>query len=57
MTKNQDSVRKAIKAVRGGMAVLAAATKHGLTRNQLRYYLQKADAERARFRNALREEN
>ena len=57
MTKDHDSIKKAVKAVRAGMGVRTAATKYGLTRDRLRYYIQKADAERARFRNAIAEEN
>ena len=55
--KDNDAIKKAIKAVRAGTSVLSAATKYGLTRNRLRYYLQKADAEAARFKNALHEES
>lgn len=46
----------ALKDVRKGMGVRTAATKHGLTRDRLRYYVQKKDAEHARFVQAIKQE-
>ncbi len=53
---DRKSVAAAIREVRRGASVLSTATKYGLTRNVLRYWLQKQDAERARFRRAINEE-
>lgn len=52
----RDDIKTAIRDVRKGMSVLAAATKHGLTRNTLRYHIQKADAARNAFVRALEQE-
>lgn len=53
---NMDAINAAIKDVRRGMGTQAAATKNGLARHILRYWLQKKDAQRARFIRALQEE-
>lgn len=50
------AINAAIKDVRAGMGTRSAATKHGLTRDTLRYWLQKRDAERARFARAIQQE-
>ena len=50
------SINAAIRDVRRGMGTRAAATKHGITRDRLRYWLQKKDAEHARFTRAIQEE-
>ncbi len=54
--KNADAVKAAMRDVSRGMGVRSAATKHGLTRDRLRYYIQKRDAARNAFRHAIDQE-
>lgn len=54
--RDMKAINAAIKDVRRGMGTRSAATKHGLTRDVLRYWLQKKDAEHARFARAIEQE-
>jgi hypothetical protein len=54
---DQENIREAIKAVRRDkMGVRTAATKYGLSRERLRYHLQKYDAKRNALLSALKDD-
>lgn len=54
--RDMAAINAAIKDVRRGIGTRTAATKHGLTRDVLKYWLQKRAAEHARFTRAIKQE-